>query len=67
MALRAIAVAYRDPFTRRDVWIEAARDWFLREYQMSPRPEAGASDDRSPDTKKPSPINKPPSPRGGRI
>jgi 23S rRNA pseudouridine1911/1915/1917 synthase len=39
MALRAIAVAYRDPFTRRDVWIEAARDWFLREYQMSPRPE----------------------------
>src|SRR5262249_43878926 len=32
LGLRAVALSYRDPFTRREVCIEATVDWFLREY-----------------------------------
>jgi tRNA pseudouridine32 synthase/23S rRNA pseudouridine746 synthase len=32
LGLRAVALSYRDPFTRRDVHIEAPVGWFLREY-----------------------------------
>jgi RluA family pseudouridine synthase len=32
LGLRAVTLSYRDPFTRRDVRIEAPVDWFLREY-----------------------------------
>ena len=32
IALRAVALSYRDPFTRREIHIEAPVDWFLKEY-----------------------------------
>ncbi len=37
LALRAISLRYQDPFTRREVAIEAPADEFLREYGFEPR------------------------------
>ena len=35
LGLRAVQLAYRDPFTRRPVKITAESEWFLREYGFS--------------------------------
>jgi RluA family pseudouridine synthase len=36
LGLRAVTLSYRDPFTRRDVRIQASVDWFLQEYGFRP-------------------------------
>jgi 23S rRNA pseudouridine1911/1915/1917 synthase len=37
MALRAVGLSYRDPFTRRIVMIRAATEGFLKQYGFDPR------------------------------
>lgn len=40
LGLRAVALAYQDPFTRRPVRIEAPTDDFLAEFGFAPQPNA---------------------------
>ena len=44
LALRAVSLNYRDPFTRHEVRIRAPTKWFIREYGFDVREPAGQKD-----------------------
>jgi 23S rRNA pseudouridine1911/1915/1917 synthase len=43
LALRAVSLAYRDPFTRRPIRIQAETGTFLNEFGFAAKPESRAT------------------------